>query len=269
MQIAVLPIGKFMASALPKTEYRVFGRRFSLNPGPFNIKEHVIITIFANCGVSPGGGDAYSIGAVTVMKGFYRQRLSFWCSLIMVLTSQLLGYGWAGMLRRYLVDPVQMWWPANVAQVSLFRALHEKDLKSQGLTRMRFFLLTFGASFVYYAFPGYLFKVLSFFSIVCFIWPKSITAQQVGSGYQGLGVGAFTFDWAGISAYQPIPNPPSLSSPSRSTSAPPRATSPISITTSSSRLVAISQEFEQEDDAMRSTNRHRKIHPWRFRGYFV
>lgn len=25
------------------------------------------------------------------------------------------------MLRRYLVDPVEMWWPANLAQVSLFR----------------------------------------------------------------------------------------------------------------------------------------------------
>lgn len=34
---------------------------------------------------------------------------------------QVLGYGWAGMLRRYLVDPVEMWWPANLAQVSLFR----------------------------------------------------------------------------------------------------------------------------------------------------
>ncbi|XP_023895537.1 vesicle-associated protein 4-1 isoform X1 [Quercus suber] len=34
---------------------------------------------------------------------------------------KILGYGWAGMLRRYLVDPVEMSWPANLAQVSLFR----------------------------------------------------------------------------------------------------------------------------------------------------
>jgi len=34
---------------------------------------------------------------------------------------QMIGYGWAGILRRYLVDPVEMWWPANLAQVSLFR----------------------------------------------------------------------------------------------------------------------------------------------------
>ncbi|KAI9078164.1 hypothetical protein K1719_039863 [Acacia pycnantha] len=88
MQIAVLPIGKFMASVLPTMEYNFLGWRFSLNPGPFNIKEHVIITIFSNCGVYYGGGDAYSIEAITVMKAYYKQTISFLCALLMVLTTQ-------------------------------------------------------------------------------------------------------------------------------------------------------------------------------------
>ncbi|GFZ03337.1 oligopeptide transporter [Actinidia rufa] len=188
MQIAALPLGKFMASTLPTTQYSVFGRSFRLNPGPFNMKEHVIITVIANCGVSVGGGDAYSIGAITVMKAYYKQSLNFLCALLIVLTTQILGYGWAGVLRRYLVDPVEMWWPANLAQVSLFRALHEKDSKSQGMTRMQFFLVFFAASFAYYTFPGYLFPILTFFSWVCWAWPRSITAQQIGSGYHGLGL---------------------------------------------------------------------------------
>ncbi|KAI8524901.1 hypothetical protein RHMOL_Rhmol13G0185400 [Rhododendron molle] len=205
MQIAALPAGKFMAATLPDRNFGFMGRTFSLNPGPFNMKEHVIITVIANCGVSFGGGDAYSIGAITVMKAYYKQSLNFLCALLLVLTTQIVGYGWAGMLRRYLVDPVEMWWPSNVAQVSLFRALHEKDIKTQGMTRMRFFLVFFAASFAYYAFPGYLFPILTFFSWVCWAWPHSITAQQVGSGYHGLGVGAFTLDWAGISAYHGSP----------------------------------------------------------------
>lgn len=90
MQIAVLPIGKFMARILPNKEFQVLGWRFSLNPGPFNIKEHVIITIFANCGVSFGGGDAYSIGAITVMKAYYKQSLNFLCGLLIVLTTQVI-----------------------------------------------------------------------------------------------------------------------------------------------------------------------------------
>ncbi|KAL0353321.1 UNVERIFIED_CONTAM: Oligopeptide transporter 3 [Sesamum angustifolium] len=206
MQIGVLPIGKFMAATLPRKQYTVFGRwSFSLNPGPFNIKEHVIITVMANCGVSTGGGDAYSIGAITVMKAYYKQSVNFLCALLIVLTTQILGYGWAGMLRKYLVDPVEMWWPSNLAQVSLFRALHEKETKAQGMTRMKFFLIFMAASFTYYLFPGYLFPILTFFSWVCWAWPRSITAQQIGSGYHGLGVGAFTLDWAGISAYHGSP----------------------------------------------------------------
>ncbi|XP_010939248.1 oligopeptide transporter 3 [Elaeis guineensis] len=206
MQISVLPLGRFMASALPNKEVKVFGQwGFNLNPGPFNIKEHVIITVFANCGVSPGGGDAYSIGAITVMKAYYRQSLSFLCGLIIVMTTQLLGYGWAGMMRKFLVDPVEMWWPSTLAQVSLFRALHEKDSPSKGPSRMKFFMIFFVGSFLYYALPGYLFPILTFFSWVCWVWPHSITAQQIGSGYHGLGIGAFTLDWAGISAYHGSP----------------------------------------------------------------
>ncbi|KAG2688642.1 hypothetical protein I3760_09G105900 [Carya illinoinensis] len=186
MQIAALPIGRFMAATLPRREYSLLGWRFSLNPGPFNIKEHVIITIFANSGVSYGGGDAYSIGAITVMKGYYKQNLSFLCALLIVLTTQ-------------------MWWPSNLAQVSLFRALHEREVKTKGFTRMQFFLIAMAASFAYYALPGYLFPILTFFSWVCWAWPRSITAQQIGSGYHGLGVGAFTLDWAGICAYHGSP----------------------------------------------------------------
>uniref|UniRef100_A0A804M423 Oligopeptide transporter 3 n=2 Tax=Zea mays TaxID=4577 RepID=A0A804M423_MAIZE len=160
-QILVLPAGRFLAAVLPDREVRILGGRlgsFNLNPGPFNVKEHVIITIFANCGVSYGGGDAYSIGAITVMKAYYKQTLSFACALLIVLTTQILGYGWAGLLRRYLVDPAEMWWPSNLAQVSLFRALHEKEEeggKSRGPSRMRFFLIVFFASFAYYALPGF------------------------------------------------------------------------------------------------------------------
>lgn len=89
MQITVLPVGKFLAATLPTREFKIFGWGFTLNPGPFNMKEHVIITVFANCGVSYGGGDAYSIGAITVMKAYYKQSLNFLCALLIVLTTQV------------------------------------------------------------------------------------------------------------------------------------------------------------------------------------
>ncbi|KAF6168008.1 hypothetical protein GIB67_020117 [Kingdonia uniflora] len=41
--------------------------------------------------VSYGGGDAYSVGAITVMKAYYKLNLNFICSLLIVLTTQILG----------------------------------------------------------------------------------------------------------------------------------------------------------------------------------
>ncbi|KAG0346501.1 hypothetical protein BG005_000705, partial [Podila minutissima] len=35
-----LPLGHFMAKVLPTTQYSIGGWSFSLNPGPFSIKEH-------------------------------------------------------------------------------------------------------------------------------------------------------------------------------------------------------------------------------------
>ncbi|XP_021888158.1 oligopeptide transporter 7-like isoform X1 [Carica papaya] len=116
-QIAVVPLGHLMAAKITK---RVFFKgkqwEFTLNPGPFNVKEHVLITIFANS----GAGSVYAIHIVTVIKVFYKQHITFFVSLIVIITTQVLGFGWAGIFRRYLVEPAAMWWPANLVQVSLF-----------------------------------------------------------------------------------------------------------------------------------------------------
>ncbi|KAJ0041412.1 hypothetical protein Pint_28459 [Pistacia integerrima] len=179
---------------------------FTLNPGPFNVKEHVLITIFANA----GAGNVYAIHIVSVVKIFYKKQLTFIVSLLVVLTTQVLGFGWAGMFRRYLVEPAAMWWPQNLVQVSLFRALHEKEERMKGrLTRNQFFLVAFVCSFAYYVFPGYLFPMLTSLSWICWVFPTSVFAQQLGSGLHGLGIGAIGLDWSSISAYlgSPLASP--------------------------------------------------------------
>lgn len=85
-QIAVVPLGQLMAA---KITDRVFfkGTRweFTLNPGPFNVKEHVLITIFANS----GAGSVYAIHIVTVVKVFYKKHITFFVSLLVVFTTQV------------------------------------------------------------------------------------------------------------------------------------------------------------------------------------
>lgn len=202
VQIAALPIGHFMAYVLPTEKFRVpfTNQMVSLNPGPFNIKEHVLITIFANAGSAFGNGPAYAVYIIDIVKAFYHRKITFWTGWLIIITTQVLGYGWAGLFRKYLIEPAHMWWPSTLVQVSLFRTLHEKE-KSKGLSRSQFFLIFLTASFSYYLLPGYLFSTLTYFSWVCWAYPKSITAQQLGSGYRGLGIGALSLDWAGISAF--------------------------------------------------------------------
>ncbi|KAI3992869.1 hypothetical protein MKX01_034219 [Papaver californicum] len=206
IQIASLPIGKFMAYALPTTKFHIPGLGdCSLNPGPFNMKEHVLISMFANAGSGFGSGPAYAIGIVDIIKAFYKRKISFITSLLLVITTQVLGYGWAGVMRKYVVEPSQMWWPATMPQVSLFRALHEKDHDRQWMSKGKFFIIAFIASFVWALFPGYLFPTLSALSVLCLAFPKSVTAHQIGSGMNGLGIGSFTFDWSTIAAFMASP----------------------------------------------------------------
>ncbi|KAF9966659.1 hypothetical protein BGZ73_000944, partial [Actinomortierella ambigua] len=60
VQLLTYPAGKFMAKVLP------YG---PLNPGPFNIKEHVLITLTANVAAQP----AYSIDVTVIQKVWYKE----------------------------------------------------------------------------------------------------------------------------------------------------------------------------------------------------
>ncbi|KAJ8755034.1 hypothetical protein K2173_015546 [Erythroxylum novogranatense] len=207
-QIVTLPLGKLMAATLPNKKIHVPLTKwsFSLNPGPFTLKEHVLITIFANC----GGGTPYAVSIVTIVMAFYKRKLNAVAAMLLVQTTQLVGYGWAGIFRKILVESPYMWWPSNLIQVSLFRTLHDEEKRERGqLTRLQFFSIAFVSSFAYYTLPSYLFPSLSAISFVCWIWKHSVTAQQIGSGRNGLGIGSFGLDWSTIAGFlgTPLANP--------------------------------------------------------------
>ncbi|KAK1406696.1 hypothetical protein QVD17_38304 [Tagetes erecta] len=210
VQVATLPLGRLMAGFLPNTRFSVLGHELSLNPGPFNMKEHVLITIFANAGAAFGNGSAYAVGIVNIIKKFYFRDISFIAAWLLIITTQVLGYGWAGLLRKYVVEPSHMWWPSTLVQISLFRALHNEDDdskdeeengKKKGTSRSKFFVIALACSFTYYLFPGFFFQTLQSISWVCWAFPNSVTAHQLGSGFTGLGLGAFSLDWATTAAF--------------------------------------------------------------------
>jgi hypothetical protein len=77
-------------------------------------------------------------------------------------------------MRKYVVEPAHMWWPGTLIQVSLFRALHEKEVDEPAvdgsrsmMSRAKFFLMALACSFLWYAMPGYLFLTLTSVSWLC------------------------------------------------------------------------------------------------------
>ncbi|XP_028752885.1 oligopeptide transporter 1-like [Neltuma alba] len=118
-QIASLPLGKLMAAILPTKEIRFPLTRwsFSLNRGPSALKEHVLITVFA----TSGSTGVYAMNLINTGKVFYRRSIHPLAAYLLVITTQMIGYGWAGVFRKLLVDSPYMWWPTNLVTVSLFR----------------------------------------------------------------------------------------------------------------------------------------------------
>ncbi|KAG6527367.1 hypothetical protein ZIOFF_009466 [Zingiber officinale] len=127
VQILALPVGRWMARVLPPTIIRIphLDWSFSLNPGPFNMKEHVVSVIIANSGT----GGIYAVHIITVLKAFYHRGINVMATILLTQTTQLLGFGWAGLFRKYLVDSPYMWWPGTLVLASLFRYVYSWIIK--------------------------------------------------------------------------------------------------------------------------------------------
>ncbi|ORX58182.1 OPT family small oligopeptide transporter [Hesseltinella vesiculosa] len=189
VQLLSFPLGKAMEFLIPKSRF--------FNPGPFNLKEHVLIATMANCAFNT----AYAIDIITIQKIFYKQDIGWGGGILLIWTTQFIGYGFAGFLRPYLVYPSTMVFPSNLSQMALFRSLHLKDSNWTGPSRLRWFLYMFTFMFVYYWIPGYFFSVLSFFSWVCWIAPNNIVLGQLTGTESGLGILGLGFDWSTISGF--------------------------------------------------------------------
>ncbi|KZT06325.1 OPT oligopeptide transporter [Laetiporus sulphureus 93-53] len=198
--IVAHPIGKFLAFWLPITTYRLprwlGGHEFSLNPGPWNIKEHALVFMMANV----ASGPPYAIQATISIDVSYGENLGYWFNVVLILATQLTGFGLAGLCRRILVWPASMVWPQNLIVCTLLNTLHaEEDEPRGGISRFRYLVYVGVAAFVFYFLPGYLFTALSVFSWVCWIVPNNVPVNQLFGIESGLGMGLLTFDWTQIS----------------------------------------------------------------------
>ena len=195
------PMGTFLA-VLPAAMVTIGPFTVNLNPGPFSIKEHVLTTIIA----SSCANVAYGLENVVAQKSTLfmgNNSITFAESLAWVLTTQFLGFGMAGLARRYLVAPIEMVWPNILSTVALFVGFHssmDDEKREPGMSRFRFFWYAFGCCFIYSWIPQYFFVALQALSPLCLLGFGRFANFLFSADYgHGVGIGTLTFDWYYIS----------------------------------------------------------------------
>ena len=118
-------------------------------------------------------------------------------ALLWVMSSQFIGFGMAGIMRRFLIRPAAMLWPSCLSVVALFVGFHEKKSQTASISRFKMFWWGALGMFVYSWLPLYISPVLQSISVLCFITsnPKLrflASGWPIPAGYGGVGLGALS-----------------------------------------------------------------------------
>ncbi|KAF2173471.1 hypothetical protein M409DRAFT_15752 [Zasmidium cellare ATCC 36951] len=209
VQLLCYPVGKAFEKFLPDIGVTLFGVRHSLNPDEFSRKEHMLITIMATGGsVLPSS--RYII-FTQFLKKYFNQPYSgsFGYQILLALSTDLMGYGLAGIMRKILVYPSYCLYPKSLVTIALNNSLHrDKNTPVQGpaqktwtISRLRFFMWAFVSMFIYFWFPNYIFTALSAFNWIAWIAPNNIDLSAITGFSKGAGINPLpTFDWNIISS---------------------------------------------------------------------
>ncbi|KAM3444273.1 hypothetical protein MY4824_000162 [Beauveria thailandica] len=203
-QLLAYPLGKFCETVLPDAGFTLFGVRHSLNPGPFNKKEHMLITIMAS--ISMNGAYTSSIIWIQALPKFFNQpwAINFGYQTLIALSTNFIGYSLAGVTRRFLVYPSFCVWPEALVTIALNASFHDEANPGVAgpfktfwkISRLRFFCIAGGLMFVYFWVPNTLFAGLSFFAWMTWIAPDNHLLTTITGSRNGLGLNPIpTFDW--------------------------------------------------------------------------
>jgi OPT family small oligopeptide transporter len=204
-QLVAYPLGMGWAKVFPNHTFRVGKMAFNLNPGPFNFKEHGLIVLMANAAY--GSGPGYFTDILTAQYAFFGFDLGWGYAILLGLTTQLIGFGMAGLVRQWLVQPANMIWPSNLVNTAFMYTLHDHSKTDPNTTngwsisRYRWFFIIFLGSFCWFWFPGYIMPALSVFAWPTWIAPDNPTVNIVFGGWTGMSLIPMTFDWTQIAGY--------------------------------------------------------------------
>ena len=193
-------------------------------------KQVSMIDVVNSVLASSGASSAYAADIVIIMDLYFHVRLSALASIVLLLTTQCIGFGLAGrsyiqvsahchltipgMLQGLLVNSPAMYWPSTLVTVQLFTTLYSSSSSTLSRAaalatrdRLRVFIFVFLVAFCYHFLPFLVFPTLTSIAVLCLINNQSWWMRALGSGYKGLGMFDFSLDWSSIPSPGPLYTP--------------------------------------------------------------
>ncbi|KAE8446224.1 hypothetical protein EG329_012449 [Mollisiaceae sp. DMI_Dod_QoI] len=196
VQIAASYLGDWLAKVLPAWDIRIpfTKRKFNLNPGPFSVKEHVLVVIAA------ASGATYNLAwtPLSLSELYFKDKLHPLIWICFMWAIVWTGYSYAAIAREFLVYDPQLPWFDALCQTALFETQTRQREYPSPVSRkqMRVFFLALLAVFFWQFLPEYVFTMLSSLAFLCWVAPRSATANFLGSGLGGMAFLNLSLDWS-------------------------------------------------------------------------
>ena len=117
--------------------------------------------------------------------------------------TQMIGYGLAGVCRRWLVYPSDMIWPSVLQTSTFLNTMHRDRNIPVGrwtISRYKLFFVAFVGCFVYSFFPQFI-DFFSHMDILTLIWPTSKIVNLLFGMHRGLALLPLTLSWQTVVAF--------------------------------------------------------------------
>ncbi|KAE8423677.1 OPT oligopeptide transporter protein-domain-containing protein [Aspergillus pseudocaelatus] len=199
-QLLAFPVARLWDRWVPNYEVKVRGWKFSLNPHPFNKKEHTLIFVMANISFYT----RMTVDLLIEQKKFFGKETGWGFEIMMILALFLIGFSFSGITRSILIKPKNIVWPGLLSTTALTGVLHRHgglEKSSSGswkISGFAFFCIVFTTSFFWYWLPDFLFPALSYFSFPCWINPANRVVNQIFGVSSGMGLLPLTLDWSQV-----------------------------------------------------------------------
>lgn len=197
VQIASHYAGKWLAKVLPSKEINLGFIKFNLNPGPWSIKENVLVTLTAASGATGNQGTT----SIALSELYYNDVTNPAVAIFFMWCINFTGYAYAAIARNFLLYDPQFLWPQALMQSNLFNSMKRADSNSKlGSKQLKVFFLAILGMTIWEFFPEFIFPMTSSLAFLCWVAPENAVANFIGGGLGGMGFLNISLDWSNITS---------------------------------------------------------------------